>query len=580
MILDDQEEIERAKALKEETVKFLSSFPIPFGEFDKADKRLSVYIKGCISAPHRHNLYDLLAVKKFVSFSDKYIFKYKLVKKFIIFYEILRFPNERGMSRYKMTPVQVFQTAGIFGFYYKDNPNKRVCREALLFVPRKFSKTTFVASIAIFDLLFGDANSQGFVGANSYEQAKICFDIIRKVLKDLDPTMRRFRINREQIFSLLPDKSSFIRCLSTSTDKLDGLNASLVIMDEYSNADDSGLKDVLTSSMGTRLNPLTLIITTASSKRDTPFFGDLETHKAILRGERENDDYFAHLFMPDLWDKEDERETWLKVQPHLGITIQDDFYDHEWKKAQESSDKLTTFRTKYLNLFSRDEKKVWIDTATLEDRFLSIPQEQLVRVPCVSAVDLSLKDDFSAVTYLFYSPQREVKGIPTPFHSYTEYYLPQETIETHSNRELYKRWVESGFLKVCGEKIIDYQALAGDILSKPYSNFGVGYDPAFSAEFVKVMESSPSVGADSLYPIKQSYLVFTPLVDILYTAVVTKRLTIDANPITSYCFRNVYLDENTQGLKKPIKSKDTDKIDGAISNLMCYWLFDNVKVFN
>lgn len=73
------------------------------------------------------------------------------------------FSRPRGMSRYKMTPVQTFQVAGIFGFYYRKDPNKRVCREALLFVPRKYSKTTFVASIAIYDLLFGDANAQGFV---------------------------------------------------------------------------------------------------------------------------------------------------------------------------------------------------------------------------------------------------------------------------------------------------------------------------------------------------------------------------------------------------------------------------------
>ncbi|MFR3549655.1 MAG: hypothetical protein ACLTTW_05205 [Coprobacter sp.] len=35
-------------------------------------------------------------------------------------------------------------------------------------------------------MLFGDANGQTYVAANSYNQAKICFDEIRNILKSLD----------------------------------------------------------------------------------------------------------------------------------------------------------------------------------------------------------------------------------------------------------------------------------------------------------------------------------------------------------------------------------------------------------
>lgn len=576
----DREQIEKARKLKAETAVKLKSSKPPYKEFDKADKRLSAYIRGCIKNTDGHNLYDLLAVLRFIDFYDRYLFRAEEVKKFIVFYEALKFPTQRGMGRYKMTDVQVFQTAGIFGYWYKDNPKKRVCREALLFVPRKFSKTTYVASIAIYDFLFGDADAKGFVGANSYDQAKICFDIVRKIMSELDPTMRYFRVNREQIFSLLPQRSSYIRCLSSSPSKLDGLNASVVIMDEYAQADSAALKNVLTSSMGARVNPLTLVITTASEKTDTPFVDELEIHKAILRNERSNDDYFAHLFMPDLWDKEDDPATWKKVQPHLGITVQSDFYTHEWTKAQESKDKLKEFRNKYLNIFARDEQTTWISSDLLEERFLSVDADSLRGAVCVSAADLSLKDDFSAVSYLFYSPQRVVNGSPCPFHSYTDYFLPKATIEKHANRELYKQWRDKGYLHECGEEIIDYRALAGSVLGKPWANYGIGFDPALSGEFVKIMETAPNVGSNALYPIKQTYLTFTPLVDIFYTAVVQRRITIDANPITSYCFRNVVLDENPQGLKKPIKGRAGDKIDGAISNLMCFWLFDNVKTYN
>ena len=60
----------------------------------------------------------------------------------------------------------------IFGFYNAEG--LRLIRDVYLFVPRKFSKTTSVASLAIYDMLFGDSNAQAYVGANSYSQAKIC----------------------------------------------------------------------------------------------------------------------------------------------------------------------------------------------------------------------------------------------------------------------------------------------------------------------------------------------------------------------------------------------------------------------
>ena len=99
--------------------------------------------------------------------------------------------------------------------------------------------------------------------------------------------MRRFKINREKVYNLMPGRSSFARCLASDADKLDGLNASLVILDEYSQADSAELKNVLTSSMGARINPLTVIITTASEKLNGPFYAELQGYKNILEGKLE-----------------------------------------------------------------------------------------------------------------------------------------------------------------------------------------------------------------------------------------------------------------------------------------------------
>lgn len=557
--------------LKADTVAHLQSVDVLSYQLERADKRLNSYIIGCISNPDAHNLYELLAIRRFFRLLVIYDFRVSEVKKFVVFYELLKFSGTKGKTRYKLTPIQVFQFANIVAFY-KPGTNKRLIREALLFVPRKFSKTTSVASLSIYDLIFGDANAQTYVAANSYNQAKVCFDEIRNILKSLDPKLRRFTINREIIYNRIKGKTSFARCLASNPDKLDGLNASMVIVDEYSQADSASLKNVLTSSMGARLNPLTIVITTASDKQTTPFVEMLAMHKAVLRGEIENDSIFAHIFEPDVEDAEDDPATWRKVQPHMGITVYEDFYVDAYQKALFSAPDALEFRTKLLNIFAVDATKTWIEAKQIVELFKDIKIEAIKsHPPAMVAVDLSIRDDFSSVTYNLYATDSG------SFHSITDYYLPEGTLFNHPNRELYRGWADAGYLMLCKGEIIDYQQIADDIFRRAgyLQILGIGYDPYKSAEFVNLL--SAAAGSDYVTPIKQTYGTFTSPVESFEMALYRKKITFDPNPITPYCFSNAVIDEDRLGNKKPIKRLHNLKIDSTITNLMTFHLFNNYK---
>ena len=543
-----------------------------------ADPRLDVYSRTLIDDPDAHNLYELLALQRFFRFLDIYEFHIDKVQGFIRFYEFLKFDGKHGRQRYEMTPIQVFQFSNIMGFYM--NSDKRLIRDALLFVPRKFSKTTSVASLAIWDMLFGDSNAQAYTAANSYEQAQICFREIKAVLKGLDPKLKSFKINRERIEFLdqkKTDRSSFIRCLAADPDTLDGLNASTVIMDEYSQADSADLYNVLTSSMGVRDNPLTITITTASDKQTAPFVTDLNYNKDLLLHEiglsdKENDRLFAHIFQPDVDDAEDDPHTWKKVQPHLGITVREDYYEIEYKKAQESIDKMKEFRTKQLNIFVSGNDSPWftgdeishhfskIDPTTVRDANGNAPDTMV-------AVDLSVKDDFSAVSYNMY--------LINKFHVHTVYYIPEEALKTHRNKELYKKWVKEGYLKVCGKKSIDYDMIANDVMemAKYLCILQIGYDSYKAIEFTNMLGSLG--GAKYLQAFGQTYGNFTSPVQTFEKCLLDDRLTLNANPINAFCFDNAVLDEDRLENKKPIKRSAAKKIDGVITALMTMGEFNN-----
>ena len=132
---------------KDEVIEKIQYYTVDEDYLNTIDSRLHSYIKEVLDNPTQHNKYEILAVFRFLDFFKKkdIEFKSKEVKKFIKFYECLKFPSDKGMQSFKLTPIQVFQFSNILGFYKMDGT--RLCRDALLFVPRKYSKTTSRKSI-------------------------------------------------------------------------------------------------------------------------------------------------------------------------------------------------------------------------------------------------------------------------------------------------------------------------------------------------------------------------------------------------------------------------------------------------
>ena len=561
-----EEEKDKLRAAKVDVTARLAAMDIDRYRLPEVDSRLDEYVRMVAADPDGHNLWEQLAVLRFFGMIDKYGINITEVQLFFDFYESLYFPGKSGHQRYKLTPVQAFQFASIFAFW---EDGRRVVREVVLYVPRKFSKTTSTASLAIYDVLYGDANAECYTGANSSDQAKKCFDVIRGCFRRLDPKERRYTVNEQQIKSRRRDRSAFAQCLTANARTKDGLNASTVIMDEFSQAKDSELLTVLTTSMGVRENPLTAIITTASDVFDGPFYEMLQGYKAVLLGEYEDDTVFAHLFEPDIDDAEDDERTWYKVHPHLGVTVSINFYRQEYKKAlRDGAEAMLAFRTKLLNVYAENEQRSWI-SSTLA-RHISKPMAIDAlrgRPDAMVAIDLSESDDFSAVTLGIYDAAGKI------FNFHTAYFFPSGALPGHPNEKLYRTWADRGYLHLTDGDVIDYAAIVNYVL---YLNqhariLGIGYDPWKSQEVINMLAAS---GAGNVIKgIRQTYGTFTAPVESFEHGAKTGHIFINDNPINAYCFGNAVLDSDRLENCKPIKRKHNQKIDGVITKLMCLRLF-------
>lgn len=555
-----------AARLKDDFLGYVVSYRYAMAD---TDQRIEDYVREVVMNPDGHNLYEILGVRRFFDLLSRYEWNARAVRRFFTFYEIMKFSGVNGRRTYELTPVQCFIFANIYGFM--DSEGARLIRTAYIFVPRKFSKTTSAAAMAVYDMLMGDSNAQAYVGANSYNQAKICFDEIRGIMFSIDPAGKTFRINREKITYLDKGRNSFIQCLASNAKTLDGLNASLVIMDEYAQARNTAnksgadLKNVLTSSMGARREPLTVIITTASDVVDGVFAHELEGVKSVLRGDTENDRIYGALFMPDVDDAEGDVRTWAKVQPHLGVTVQPGFYANEYANAQLSAENMMVFRTKLLNIFAINETKTWFSLEKARELLGEFDIDHVQgHPPCAVAFDLSVHDDFSAVTYTLYSSDSK------RFYSHTDYYFPEGALPGHPNEQLYRTWNEQGYLLFCKGDKIDVQRIADDILRRAniVNIVRIGYDAYKAQELVSILASVGARGV--LVPYPQTYGSFNlPVESFEMLAYETPpKITLNNNPINVFCLTNCVVDTDRLENKKPVKASQYRKIDGVITLLM------------
>lgn len=580
-----------ARAYKDEVVARLREERWGRFRLEDTDGRLCRYAEELIGHPEGHNVLELLSLVRFFRMLEGYSFSTSAVRRFFRFYEGLEFSGISGRRRYKLTPVQAFQFANIYGFYRENETGERVrlTRKVILFVPRKFSKTTSTAAMVFYDLLFGDANGQAYAGANSYRQAQILFREISGIARQLDPRRKYFKMTREHIGwrSNKFGKESFVECLSGGAETKDGLAASLFVFDEYAAAyytadhsDGAALFQVVTSSMGTRRDPLTIIITTASRRPDGPFAAELDGAKHVLRGDYAHDGLFASLFMPDAWEGLDDESLgsaalWRKCNPHIGVTVFEDFYRDAYAEALNNPEAMQEFKCKLLNIYVTAGMTHWIDNALVSS--LTRKEWPAGRCECMCSIDLSVSDDFSAVNYMIYSPEGKV------FYSVNDYYLPEDTLEHHANRELYRAWAAGGYLKVCKGATVDYGMIISDILqmNRRVPVLMIGYDKYKAMEAVNALRSAvAALGGNPdriVRAVPNNYGGMNSCVETIEFAVKARppRMFFAPNPITPYCFGNAYIDVDKLGNKMPQKRRAGQKIDGVMTNLMSVWLWNN-----
>ncbi len=151
---------------------------------------------------------------------------------------------------------------------YAENENGTLKhRRALIGIPRKAGKSALLATLVLEQLLLGVNGGQIYSCAADKEQAKIIFKTVKRMV-ELEPELSSvLETYRDVIYN--PNTGTVYRALSSEAFTKEGLNSTFVAFDELHSQPNRELYDTMSLSMGARLEPMLVAITTAGTKYDS-----------------------------------------------------------------------------------------------------------------------------------------------------------------------------------------------------------------------------------------------------------------------------------------------------------------------
>ena len=320
------------------------------------------YAKGVLDGTITAGQYIKLACKRFIErFNrDDMYFDVADVDKRIIFISKLKHTTGQHFGhRFKLLDWQQFCIANIFGWKWKET-NKRVTQNVLIFVSRKNGKTALCAAIALASIICdGEHDMEIDLVANNAKQAGISLKHIQMFIKSIDPNEKLFKRFRNEV--RIPALESNIQVLASDAMGLDGYSASVCILDEFHANKNWDIYNVMRSSMGARLNPLMICITTAGFLIGDayPCYSMWQADIDILKGLKEDDSVFAAIFQKDDEDQWDDNRIWEKFCPSLNQTVSPDYIRTEINSAKNNTSLETGVRTKTINEWCQSED-IWL----------------------------------------------------------------------------------------------------------------------------------------------------------------------------------------------------------------------------
>lgn len=507
--------------------------------------------------------YTKKAVRRFESDLRKsgddgypYFIDWREVDNVIDFAEALHIPDIN--RKLELFPFQKWIYANVWGWRYKDNPERRRFRTCFIEIARKNSKTTsLLFPFILYDCITTPAAESYFV-SSSLDQANKSFVELSHII-DETPELKSAMSCYSKAITF---RNSRITFFSADTTALDSYKNSFSVVDEFHNYDNDKVITAFRYGARARLNGTVCIITSAGNNTNSPCYNEVIKARNVLDGTLSDDSYFTVLYEADKKDDWRNPDILQKANPALGTFLKKEVLVSDLNDALLTPSHQADYKSKTLGIWNTQGLSNWLDADVLVDERTDFEAE-FAGEPCFAGLDLSQTQDLTVYTLCFQRGGR--------YYFKHRFYIPGEQVKkkTETDSINYTQWIQEGLVTVTDGATVDYEHLIQDFCgdAEKYNIVECSFDRWNSKLVINRMnELLPSI---TFLDTDQSLRNFAEPTK-LFERLALERKLVDSNKVARYCLSNACVKPDTNGNYKPLKVYHgaAARIDSVITSIM------------
>jgi len=481
-------------------------------------------------------------------------------------------------QKFILGPWQIFVLVNVFGWVHKQTKKRRF-RKAYIEVPRGNGKSALSAGVGLYCMAAdGEPGAEVYSVATTKDQARIVFETAQHMARKSLGFRRRFGVTVPAHAIAQPHTISIFKALAADSDKLDGLNTHLGIIDELHAHPNRGVYDVLETSTAKRDQSLLWIITTAGTDQSGICFEVRDYITKVLSGAVADDRVFGIIYGLDEGDDKrkppipgddwTEEKNWSKANPNWNVSVNPEAFAALVKEAINTPSKQNNVKTKYFDLWCGTDV-AWLDM--LKWRAGADPELRVWDFTTDlgwGALDVASKTDVAVALRLFL---RVIDGA-RHYYCFPKFWLPEAAIRESSNSQ-YAGWVNAGYINVTSGNVIDLDEIERELKSwiseepSPNPRFQIteiAFDPFQATQISTHMQEEGFQMVELGATVKN----FSEPMKELDALVRDGRFHHDGNPVLTWMASNVMAHYDHKDNIFPNKLKPENKIDGIIAAIM------------
>lgn len=449
----------------------------------------------------------------------------------------------------------------------------------LYLVGRQYTATHNTSMLAALNLYMlcgdGELAAECYNGATSTNQASLCYGStqdMKEMSPVLDKNIRYGKIKKRKQMGLNYDKTrSYLCTISGRHKSLDGLNVHFGVLDELAAFTDNGAAyRLLKGSMGSRRQPMLMIISTSNFVRFGIWDKRLAYSKRLLAGEVDDP-----RLLPILYELDDETEVydeamWPKANPGLGTVKSWDYLRDAVNTAKQDPSELPELLSKQFNLPANQEAAFFTYDEACNPAKFEFDSNDFKY--CVVGIDAADSIDLNCATALF------MKKDDPHIYRRSMYWIAEEQVKINIAKDgrdhgaPYHEWAAEGYIRIVDGNKVDRRVFLEwiqELYEEGLYCRAIAHDRYGMKEIERQLDEM--VGKANVHALAYGPKTLSDPMKKLRVDMRDGLIVDNDNPIDHWCNLNVSVVRDTGGGIKPVKKDGPgDRIDGFSALVMAY----------